>query len=131
MGGKDLAAAQDLALVLRAVRSRCRSELPISAASSEPRSGLDQQGDATAIIAVALVVLVMVVYYRLSVARGRLARLLLPSLRSRSRAVSTPCSRPLHRGFVLSIGIAGDANVLIFERIREELDAERRSARDR
>src|ERR1700689_778829 len=25
-------------------------------------------------------------------------------------------------GFILSIGIAGDANVLIFERIREELD---------
>ncbi len=35
---------------------------------------------------------------------------------------STPCSRcPGSPGFVLSIGIAVDANVLIFERIREEL----------
>ena len=35
---------------------------------------------------------------------------------------STPCSRcPGIAGFVLSIGIAVDANVLIFERIREEL----------
>ena len=45
MGGKDLADAQDLALVLRPARCRCRSASPKSRNDrSEPRPGLDRQG---------------------------------------------------------------------------------------
>jgi len=51
--------------------------------------------------------LVLYVLYTLAVLAGFDAVLTLPGL----------------AGFVLSVGIAVDANVLIFERIREELDA--------
>ena len=53
--------------------------------------------------------LVLYVLYTLATLAGFNATLTLPGL----------------AGFVLSIGIAVDANVLIFERIREELDAGR------
>ena len=108
MGGKDLQAAQDLALVLRA------GSLPVPLKVADVRvigASLGQDSihkSVTAgVIAVALVVIIMLGYYRFSVAlAGFQAVLTLPGL----------------AGFVLSIGIAVDANVLIFERIREELN---------
>src|SRR6185503_8501728 len=67
MGGKDLSAAQDLALVLRA------GALPVPLRVAEVRSigpslGQDsiEQGFRAAIIAVVLVIAVMLVYYRFS-----------------------------------------------------------------
>jgi preprotein translocase subunit SecD len=124
MGGKDLAAAQDLALVLRA------GALPVPLKVAEIRSigpslGQDSinKGMRAAIIAVALVVLVMVVYYRLSglLAVGALAFYVLFTLATLA-GFDAVLTLPGIAGFVLSIGIAVDANVLIFERIREELD---------
>ena len=69
-----------------------------------------------------LVILIMVGYYRFA---GVLAVAALGST-SCSRWAGSRCSGatltlPGLAGFVLSIGIAVDANVLIFERIREEL----------
>jgi preprotein translocase subunit SecD len=124
MGGKDLAAAQDLALVLRA------GALPVPLRVAEirtigPSLGQDSidKGKLASIIAVLLVVVVMVVYYRMSglLAVGALAFYVLFTLAVLA-GFDAALTLPGIAGFVLSIGIAVDANVLIFERIREELD---------
>lgn len=124
MGGRDLAAAQDLALVLRA------GALPVPLRVAEVRSigpslGQDSidKGVRASAIAVVLVVLVMVVYYRFSgmLAVSALALYVLFTLAILA-GFNAALTLPGIAGFVLSIGIAVDANVLIFERIREELD---------
>jgi preprotein translocase subunit SecD len=124
MGGKDIAAAQDLALVLKA------GALPVPLRVAEiraigPSLGRDSidKGARASIIAVVLVVLVMVVYYKLSglLAVCALAFYVLFTLAALA-GFDAVLTLPGIAGFVLSIGIAVDANVLIFERIREELD---------
>jgi preprotein translocase subunit SecD len=124
MGGRDLQAAQDLALVLRA------GALPVLLKVAEvrqigPSLGQDSvnAGLRAGIIAIALVVIIMVVYYRFSgmLAVGGLALYVLYTLAALA-AFDAVLTLPGLAGFVLSIGIAVDANVLIFERIREELD---------
>jgi preprotein translocase subunit SecD len=124
MGGKDLAAAQDLALVLRA------GALPVPLRVAEqkvigPSLGEDsiRKGARAAIIAVVMVILIMVVYYRFSglLAVGGLVLYVLFTLAALS-GFDAVLTLPGIAGFVLSIGIAVDANVLIFERIREELN---------
>jgi len=123
MTGKPLQAAQDLALVLRA------GALPVPLKVVETRQigaslGQDSidKGIRAGVLAVALVVLIMVVYYRFS---GMLAvcALILFSLFTMAilAGFGGALTLPGLAGFVLSIGIAVDANVLIFERIREEL----------
>ena len=124
MGGKDLQAAQDLALVLRA------GSLPVPLKVADVRvigASLGQdsvhKSITAGVIAVALVVLIMLFYYRFSgaLAVAALALYILYTLAALAgfQAVLT---LPGLAGFVLSIGIAVDANVLIFERIREELN---------
>ncbi len=74
------------------------------------------------IVGLALVLIFMVVMYRLPGALADLALfiyvLMLLALLSVAHAVLT---LPGIAGFVLSIGMAVDANVLIFERVKEEL----------
>ena len=74
------------------------------------------------IVAVVLVILVMVGYYRLSgvLAVAALALYVLFTLGGLALFGFT-LTLPGLAGFALSIGMAVDANVLIFERIREEL----------
>lgn len=124
MGGKDLQAAQDLALVLRA------GALPVELKVAEvrqigPSLGQDSINDGVraGIIAIGLVVVIMLVYYRFSglLAVGGLALYVVYTL-ALLAAFDAVLTLPGLAGFVLSIGIAVDANVLIFERIREELD---------
>lgn len=124
MGGKDLAAAQDLALVLRA------GALPVPLRVAEavvigPRLGKDSinKGFHAGIVAIVLVVLIMTIYYRFSgmLAVGGLAIYVLYTLATLA-GFDAVLTLPGLAGLVLSIGIAVDANVLIFERIREELD---------
>jgi len=124
MGGRSLADAQDLALVLRA------GALPVPLRVAEvhsigPSLGQDSidKGIRAMIIAVALVVLIMGVYYRFSgvLAIGGLALYVLYTLAALA-GFDAVLTLPGIAGFVLSIGMAVDANVLIFERIREELD---------
>jgi len=121
--GRSLQEAQDLALVLRA------GALPVPLKVAEVRNigaslGQDsiRNGIRALIIAVALVVLIMVVYYRfsgvLSVIALGLYVMYTAAMLAYFNAVLT---LPGLAGFVLSVGIAVDANVLIFERIREEL----------
>jgi len=124
MGGRDLQAAQDLALVLRA------GALPVRLKVAEvrqigPSLGQDSVNDGVraGLIAIGLVVIIMVVYYRFSgiLAVGGLALYVLYTLAALA-GFDAVLTLPGLAGFVLSIGIAVDANVLIFERIREELD---------
>ena len=124
MGGKDLQAAQDLSLVLKA------GALPVPLKVAEVRNigpslGQDSINKAltAGTIAILLVVIIMLGYYRfsglLAVAGLMLYVLYTLAVLAGFDAVLTV---PGLAGFVLSIGIAVDANVLIFERIREELD---------
>jgi preprotein translocase subunit SecD len=123
MGGKDLAAAQDLALVLRA------GALPVPLRVAEVRNigpslGQDSinKGIRATLIAVLIVIVIMIGYYRFS---GVLAVFGLMLYMLYTLAVlagfDAVLTLPGLAGFVLSIGIAVDANVLIFERTREEL----------
>jgi preprotein translocase subunit SecD len=124
MGGKDLQAAQDLALVLRA------GALPVPLKVAEVRqigASLGQDsivaGVRAGVIAVLLVVVIMLVYYRFSglLAVGGLTLYMLYTMAALA-SFDAVLTLPGLAGFILSIGIAVDANVLIFERIREELD---------
>jgi preprotein translocase subunit SecD len=123
LGTKPLTDAQDLALVLRA------GALPAPLTVVEERAigpslGRDSIVDAVraGAVGVALVVLIMIGYYRLSgtLAVAALTLYVLFTLAGLA-AFGFTLTLPGLAGFVLSVGIAVDANVLIFERIREEL----------
>ncbi|MDH3366315.1 MAG: protein translocase subunit SecD [Gemmatimonadota bacterium] len=123
LGNASLQEAQDLALVLRA------GALPAPLVIVEERTvgpslGRDsiRQGAQAGVVAGLLVILVMVGYYRfaglLSVfALGFFALFTVGGLASFGATLTLPGLA----GFVLSLGMAVDANVLIFERIREEV----------
>ena len=127
MAGRDIREAQDLALTLNAgalpiplkvVRDR---QVGASLGQDSIRSGI------TALIAgTVLVILIMMTYYRLAgvLAVSALGLYILFTLAGLS-AIDATLTLPGLAGLVLSIGIAVDANVLIFERIREELIAGR------
>jgi protein-export membrane protein, SecD/SecF family/protein-export membrane protein SecD len=123
MRGQPLQKTQDLALVLRA------GALPVPLKVVESRQigaslGQDsiRDGINAGILGVALVVFIMVGYYRFS---GVLAVVALTLYLLFTLAVlagfSATLTLPGIAGLVLSVGMAVDANVLIFERIREEL----------
>ena len=89
----------------------------------EPRRGLGRgRGSRAGVIAVALVVVIMLGYYRFAglLAVCGLTLYMLFTLAALA-GFSAVLTLPGLAGFVLSIGIAVDANVLIFERIREEM----------
>jgi preprotein translocase subunit SecD len=123
LGSKSLQDANDLALVLRA------GALPAPLVIVEERTigpslGKDSINDGirAGIVGVILVVLIMVVFYRWSgvLAVAALGLYVLFTLAGLAGFGFT-LTLPGLAGFVLSVGIAVDANVLIFERIREEL----------
>jgi preprotein translocase subunit SecD len=123
LGGGGLLAATDLALVLRA------GALPVPLKVAEARNigaslGEDsiRKGITAGILAILLVVGIMLGYYRFSgfLAICGLALYTLYTLAALA-AFGAVLTLPGIAGFVLSIGIAVDANVLIFERIREEI----------
>lgn len=125
LGGGTLQAAQDLAIVLKA------GALPVPLKVVETREigpslGRDSihQGVVAGVVAILLVVCIMIGYYRFSgmLAVGGLALYVLYTAATLAGFNAT-LTLPGLAGFVLSIGIAVDANVLIFERIREELVA--------
>jgi preprotein translocase subunit SecD len=120
---KPLTEAQDLALVLRA------GALPVPLHIVEehaigPTLGADsiRAGVQAGVVAVALVIIVMIGYYRLSGALAVAALTLYVLFTLGGLAMfGFTLTLPGLAGFALSIGMAVDANVLIFERIREEL----------
>ena len=127
LAGKSLEEANDLALVLRA------GALPVPLHVVDQRTigaslGSDSiaEGVRASVLAVGFVLLVMGVYYGLSglLAVGALGLYVLYCLGGLA-AFGFTLTLPGLAGFALSIGMAVDANVLIFERMREELDAGR------
>jgi preprotein translocase subunit SecD len=123
LGGKTLQEAQDLALTLKA------GALPIPLKIVEERQvgaslGSDSihKGITAGLVGTALVVLIMIGYYRLSglLAVAALGVYLLFTLGALSMIGAT-LTLPGLAGIVLSIGLTVDNNVLIFERMREEL----------
>jgi preprotein translocase subunit SecD len=122
--GSNLMEAQDIALVLRAGALPAPMEI-IEERTVGPSLGQDSidQGKVAGIIGIVLVVLVMVAYYRvagmLSVL-GLLVYLLI--VLGGLAGLQATLTLPGIAGLILSIGMAVDANVLIFERIREEVE---------
>jgi preprotein translocase subunit SecD len=122
-GSFDVASARDLAIVLRA------GALPVPVRIIEERSvgpslGSDsiEQGLTAGWIGTALVIVFMAVYYQLSglIAIGALALNLIYVLAALAGLGAT-LTLPGIAGLVLTVGMSVDTNVLIFERIREEL----------
>jgi preprotein translocase subunit SecD len=125
MGNADLREAQDLALVLRA------GALPAPLHIVEERSvgaslGDDsiRQGITAGIVGTIAIVLLVALYYRFAgvLAVGALGLYVLFTAGGLATFGAT-LTLPGMAGFILSVGMAVDANVLIFERIREELSA--------
>jgi preprotein translocase subunit SecD len=123
LGGKTIEEARDLAMTLKA------GALPIPLKIVEQGEvgaslGKDSisKGMLAGAVGTALVILIMVGYYRMSgvLAVAALALYILFTLGGLA-AVDATLTLPGLAGLVLSVGIAVDANVLIFERIREEL----------
>ena len=125
LAGRTLQEAQDLALTLKA------GALPIPLKIVEERQvgptlGKDaiRSGLIAGLIGTVFVMLVMVLYYRTAGALAIVALALYVLLTMGALAMlDATLTLPGLAGLVLSIGIAVDANVLIFERIREELAA--------
>ena len=123
MGNADMVEAADLALVLRA------GALPARLAIMEERTvgpslGQDSidRGRIAGLIGMVFVILIMALYYHVAgilavMALGVYLMLVLGGL----SAFGATLTLPGMAGLILSVGMAVDANVLIFERIREEL----------
>ena len=122
MSGRSLAEAQDLAITLRA------GSLPTPLKIVEqrevgPSMGEDSiRGGITAgLVGTALVIAIVIGYYAMSGVLAVLALGLYGLICFGALALlGANLTLPGLAGFVLSIGMAVDANVLIFERIREE-----------
>jgi preprotein translocase subunit SecD len=119
--------ANDLALVLRA------GALPAGLTYLEERTvgpslGLDsiKKCETASVVGALFVFAAVVVYYRLAGLNAVLALILNAIMLLGAMALfGSTLTLPGIAGFILTIGMAVDSNVLIFERIREELRAGR------
>lgn len=123
MGQGTLQEANDLALVLRAGALPAPLEI-VEERTVGPSLGADSinQGMIAGVLGVVAVILIMIVYYRVAgflavLALGVYVLIVLGGL----AAFNATLTAPGIAGLILTIGMAVDANVLIFERIREEL----------
>jgi len=116
--------ARDLALLLRAGALAAPMEI-IEERTVGPSLGRDniEQGFQSVVMGFILVMVFMVLYYRLFglVADMALAANLVMIIAVLSMIPGATLTLPGIAGIVLTVGMAVDANVLIFERIREEL----------
>jgi preprotein translocase subunit SecD len=127
-GARTLEEAQDLALNLRA------GSLPAGVKVIEERTvgpslGADSihRGIIAGIVSLALVVTSMVLYYR-GAGLNAVSALMLNAIITIAALsyLEATWTLPGIAGLVLSIGMAVDSNVLIFERIKEELNSGKR-----
>jgi preprotein translocase subunit SecD len=124
LGRGTLQQAQDLAIVLKAgalpapLKVAETREIGASLGADSINKGLIAMG-----MAMGLIVMIMIGYYRFSgvLAVGALVLYLVYTM-AMLAGFNATLTLPGIAGLVLSVGIAVDANVLIFERIREELD---------
>jgi preprotein translocase subunit SecD len=118
---------QNLSLILRS------GSLPASLTYLEERTigpslGADaiRSGIIASVVGLLLVIAFMLVYYRLSGVNAVVALLFnLIILLGLMAYVGAVMTLPGIAGFVLTMGIGVDSNVLIFERIKEELESQR------
>jgi preprotein translocase subunit SecD len=119
--------AADLALVLRSGALPAKMDY-LQEQTIGPSLGADaiRSGVVASLVGLLLVVVFMLVYYKLSGVNAVVALvfnlIILLGLMAYIGAVMT---LPGIAGFVLTMGIGVDSNVLIFERIKEELEAQR------
>jgi preprotein translocase subunit SecD len=121
-GVRTRAEAEDLALNLRSGALPAGVEI-LQQQTVEPSLGADsiRSGMRAAAAGLAAVVLVMLLYYRRAGANATLALLLNGALLLAALAYfDAVLTLPGIAGVVLTIGMAVDSNVLIFERMREE-----------
>jgi len=115
--------AKDLAIVLRAGALPAPIEV-IEERTVGPSLGQDsiEKGTYSALVGLGLVVIFMVIYYRLSGFVANVALLMnVVIIMAVLAGFHATLTLPGVAGIILTIGMAVDANVLIFERIREEL----------
>ncbi len=123
-GLETMEEAQDLSVVLKAGALPAPVRL-LEERTVGPSLGKDsiRKGTNSALIGLLLVAIFMIIYYKFSGFVADIALLLniiiLMGVMSYFHATLT---LPGIAGIILTIGMAVDANVLIFERIREELD---------
>jgi len=116
--------AQDLALVLRSGALPAEMDY-LREETIGPTLGADaiKSGVIASVVGLVLIVMFMLIYYKLSGVNAVVALLfnliILIGLMAYIGAVMT---LPGIAGFVLTMGIGVDSNVLIFERIKEELE---------
>ncbi|MBK9088730.1 MAG: protein translocase subunit SecD [Holophagales bacterium] len=116
--------ADALSLVLRS------GALPAQLVTLEERTvgpslGLDsiKQGVLASIVGMLLVFVAVALYYRFAGVNAILALILNSIILLGAMAwINATLTLPGIAGFILTIGMAVDANVLIFERVREEMD---------
>jgi len=122
-GTGDYEEVENLAIALRSGALPARL-VPIEERSVGPSLGWDSiiSGIYAAGLGLVLVMLFMVIYYKLSGINAVIALLLNLLLVGAVMAYfGATLTLPGISGFILTVGMAVDANVLIFERIREEL----------
>jgi preprotein translocase subunit SecD len=122
-GNYTLEEAEDLALILRAGALPARLTY-LEERTVGPSLGRDSvvRGIRAAAAGLILVMVFMVIYYRLSGMNSVVALLMnIIILMGAMAYFGATLTLPGIAGVILTIGMAVDANVLIFERIREEL----------
>jgi preprotein translocase subunit SecD len=118
---------QNLSLILRSGALPARLDY-LQEQTIGPSLGADaiRSGITASVVGLLLVIVFMLIYYRLSGVNAVVALIfnliILLGLMAYAGAVMT---LPGIAGFVLTMGIGVDSNVLIFERIKEELEAGR------
>lgn len=123
LDGRSITEARDLALTLKAgalpIPLKIVEEFQVTASLGEDSK---RAGITAGIVGMFLVVFIMIAYYHAAGAVAVLALMFyLLFTMGGLAAINATLTLPGLAGLVLSIGIAVDANVLIFERIREEL----------
>ncbi len=124
-GNFSMDQARDLTIVLRAGALPAPVEI-IEERTVGPSLGADsiRLGVQAAMIGMILVILFMIMYYKFSGLIANLALLLnVIFIMAALAGLGATLTLPGIAGIILTIGMAVDANVLIFERIREELRA--------
>ena len=127
LGNSPIEEARDLALVLRA-GALSAPLIIMEERTVGPSLGADSidAGVMAGIVGMLLIVVIMLAYYRMAglLALGALGIYVILVMGGLA-ALEATLTVPGIAGLILSVGMAVDANVLIFERIREELIAGR------
>jgi preprotein translocase subunit SecD len=126
-GGFTQQEAQDLALILRS-GSLSAGLTYLQERTIGPTLGADsiRSGIFASVVGLVLIVVFMLVYYKLSGVNAVVALVFnLVILLGLMAYIGAVMTLPGIAGFVLTMGIGVDSNVLIFERIKEELEQQR------